>query len=293
MSWYVGYDGFAPYVPVATKIARGHAAAKKLAAKEGRSPDPVQIVGRKIAKTFWGLKWCESLERYRDFANRLPRGATYVRNGSVADLVIKPGSVRAIVGGSEAYSVTITIKTLSPKVWQSISADCAHEIESLFDLLQGRFSDGVMTRLTRAEDGLFPRPTEITMNCTCPDGAFVCKHIAAVMYGVGSRLDVRPELLFTLRKVDHRELIGRAASTANLDQSLNSTEGLSLSDSELLDIFGIEMDATTNKSSADQKPSKAAVKKTLLKKVTAKKVAEVVAPKVAGKISKTAAARSV
>lgn len=293
MSWYSGYGGFAPYVPVATKIARGHAAAKKLAAKEGRAPDPVKIVGRKIAKTFWGLKWCENLERYRDFANRLPRGATYVRNGSVADLVIEPGRVRAIVGGSDAYTVDIQIKTLSPSVWKSISRDCAHEIESLLDLLQGRLSNGVMTRLTRAEDGLFPRPTEITMNCTCPDGAFVCKHIAAVMYGVGSRLDVRPELLFTLRKVDQRELIGRATSTANLDQSLSAAEGLDLSDSELLDIFGIEMEATPQKLSGGKKPSKPVPQKKPANKVTTKTTTKTVLRKSANQSLKITASQAV
>ncbi len=270
MSWYGnGYGNFAPYVPVATKIARGHAAAKKLATKEGRSPAPVKIDGRKIAKTFWGTKWCEHLERFRDYANRLPRGATYVRNGSVADLVIEPGCVRAIVGGSEAYTVKIQIKTLLPAVWKAIGNDCASEIESLFDLLQGRFSDGVMTRLTRVEDGLFPRPNEITMSCTCPDGVGVCKHIAATFYGVGSRLDVRPELLFTLRKVDHRELIGHAASTANLNESLSTSEGVALSDGDLMDIFGIEMESPTRDTSAKKKPSKAKVKKTPAAKASA------------------------
>lgn len=270
MSWY-GSGGFAPYVSVATKIARGHAAAKKLATKEGRSPAPIKIDGRKIAKTFWGMKWCENLERYRDYANRLPRGATYVRNGSVADLVIEPGCVRAVIGGSEAYTVNIKIKTLPPAVWKTIGRDCASEIESLFDLLQGRFSEGVMTRLTRAEDGLFPRPNEITMTCTCPDGAGVCKHIAATMYGVGSRLDVRPELLFTLRKVDHRELIGHAASTANLDQSLGNADGMALSDGDLMDIFGIEMESSTK--TAGMKPFKASAKQ----KPARKPLAEVVA----------------
>lgn len=288
MSWYGGYDDFAPYVPVATRIARGHAAAKKLAAKEGRSPDPVKIDGRKIAKTFWGLKWCENLERYRDYANRLPRGATYVRNGSVADLVIKPGSVRAIVGGSEAYTVDIKVKTLSPAAWQSIGRDCAHEIESLFDLLQGRISDGVMARLTRAEDGLFPRPAEITMTCTCPDGAFVCKHIAAVMYGIGSRLDLRPELLFTLRQVDHRELIRQAASTANLDQSLAAADGLALSDGELMDLFGIEMGATTRKPRAGKKPSQSTVQQKSATKTRTKAAAKIVIGKTDDTISKIA-----
>jgi uncharacterized Zn finger protein len=290
MSWY-GYGDFAPYVPVATKIARGHAAAKKLAAREGRSPAPVKIEGRKIAKTFWGIKWCENLERYRDYANRLPRGATYVRNGSVADLVIEPGCVRAVVGGSEAYTINIKIKTLPPAVWNAIGRDCASEIESLFDLLQGRFSDAVMTRLTRAEDGLFPRPNEITMSCTCPDGAGVCKHIAATMYGVGSRLDVRPELLFTLRKVDHHELIGHAATTANLDQSLSSADGMALSDGELRDIFGIEMEPSAK--TAGKKPTRKTVKnKTVKKKPAAKVSAQVVASPVTNETTKTKAVAS-
>ena len=289
MSWF-GYGNYAPYVSVATKIALGHAAAKKLAAKEGRSPAPVEIVGRKIAKSFWGMKWCANLERYQDYENRLPRGATYVRNGSVADLVIEPGCVRAIVGGSVAYTVTITIKPLPRAVWTAISRDCASEIDSLFDLLQGRFSDGVMTRLARAEDGLFPSPKEITMHCTCPDGAGVCKHIAATFYGVGARLDVRPELFFTLRKADHRELIGHATSTANLNHSLGTADGMALSDSELGDIFGIEMELPTRDAATEKKPSKTKTKR----KPAAKAAAPIVAllsVDETGKVATTPAAR--
>lgn len=261
MSWYGGYGDWAPRVPVATKIARGRAAAKKLAKKEGREPCPIAIDGRKIAKTFWGLKWCENLERYRDIANRLPRGATYVRNGSVADLVIEPGKVRAIVGGSEAYTVKITIQTLKPAVWKAIGRDCAQEIDSLFDLLQGRFNEGVMQRLTQAEGGLFPQKTEISMSCTCPDSAGVCKHIAATFYGVAVRLDQQPELLFKLRNVDHLELIGQATSAANLDQALNSSTAATLSDSELGSIFGIDLESTDPASpSAARSPAKRAAR---------------------------------
>lgn len=243
MSWY-GYGSFwEPRVSVGTKIARGRAAAEKLAKKEGRKPDPITIEGRKIAKTFWGVKWCENLERYRDISNRLPRGATYVRNGSVADLVIEPGSVRAVVGGTDAYHVKITIQTLNRKAWDSICRDCAQAIDSLFDLLQGRFNDGVMQRLTHADKGLFPHKNEISMDCTCPDSAGVCKHIAAAFYGVAARLDQRPELLFTLRKVDHLELLAHATDAANLDQALSSS-GEPLSDADLGDIFGIELEST-------------------------------------------------
>lgn len=245
MSWYGGYGGWPPRVPVATKIARGRAAAKKLAKKEGREPCPITIDGRKIAKTFWGLKWCENLERYRDISNRLPRGATYVRNGSVADLVIEPGKVRAVVGGTEAYTVKITIQTLKEDVWKAIGRDCAQEIDSLFDLLQGRFNEGVMQRLTRAEGGLFPHKNQISMSCTCPDSAGVCKHIAATFYGVAARLDRQPELLFKLRNVDHLELIGQATSAANLDQALDSSAA-TLSDSDLGSIFGIDLESAAS-----------------------------------------------
>ncbi len=243
MSWYGDYSFWAPRVPVATKIARGRAAAKKLAATEGRQPDPIAVQGRKIAKTFWGVKWCENLERYRDLSNRLPRGATYVRNGSVADLVIEPGRVRAVVGGTEAYTVKIDIQTLKRGVWEAICRECAQAVDSLFDLLQGRFNDIVMQRLTQAEGGLFPHKTEISMTCSCPDSASVCKHIAAAFYGVAARLDQRPDLLFKLRNVDHLELIAHATDAANLDQALSSS-GESLSDADLGDIFGIELEST-------------------------------------------------
>ncbi len=246
MSWYGGFDDWGPRVPVATKIARGRAAAKKLAKKEGREPCPITIDGRKIAKTFWGLKWCENLDRYRDISNRLPRGATYVRNGSVADLVIEPGQVRAVVGGTEAYTVKIAIQTLKENVWKAIGRDCAQEIDSLFDLLQGRFNQGVMQRLTQAEGGLFPHKKEISMSCTCPDSAGVCKHIAATFYGVAARLDRQPELLFKLRNVDHLELIGQATDAANLDQALDSSAAATLSDNDLGRIFGIDLDSAAS-----------------------------------------------
>ena len=251
-----GYGGWAPYVSVGQKIALGHAAAKKLAAKENRQPQPIKLDGKKIAKTFWGLKWCENLDKYQDISNRLPRGATYVRNGSVADLVIEPGRVRAIVGGSEAYTIKIEIKTLAAAEWKSISHDCAQEIESLLDLLQGRFSDGVMQRLTRTDGGLFPRKSEISMSCSCPDYAGVCKHIAATFYGVAARLDQQPDLLFKLRNVDHLELISHATNAASLDQALSSAASGSLDNSDLESLFGIELESTTPPTTSRIKKSK-------------------------------------
>ena len=83
-------------------------------------------------------------------------------------------------------------------------------INSLVELLQGRLSKGVMDRICREGDGLFPAPREIRMSCSCPDWADMCKHVAAVLYGVGARLDESPALLFKLRGVDRDDLLARA-----------------------------------------------------------------------------------
>jgi hypothetical protein len=239
MSWSWGWR---PYVPVAQRRAKAAAYAARLAKKENRALCPVQLPGRKITTTFWGQAWCDNLERYSDFANRLPRGRTYVRNGSVIDLQIENGRIKAIVSGSEIYHVTIQISTLPRALWKAIQQDCAQSIDSLMDLLQGRFDEGVMARLTQKEGGLFPRPNEIKMTCSCPDWAGLCKHVAAVLYGAGARMDSDPEMLFKLRNVDHLELVGTAVAAENLDRTLSSGSGKVLA-GDLGEIFGIELEA--------------------------------------------------
>ncbi len=244
MSWGYGGYGWRPYVSVAQRRAKAAQYAARIAKKERRVLAPVQLDGRKITHTFWGQAWCDNLERYSDFANRLPRGRTYVRNGSVIDLQIETGRVKALVSGSEIYKVKIDINTLAAAVWKRVKKDCAQGIDSLFDLLQGRFDEGVMKRLTDAKDGLFPHPDEIDLDCSCPDWAVLCKHVAAVLYGVGARLDTAPELLFTLRGVDHTELIGQAVSADNLERSLGGGASNALAGANLGQIFGIEIDGS-------------------------------------------------
>lgn len=179
-----GWGMFKPYVSVAQRRAKAVKYAAGLV-KKGQKISPVQIDGRKITTTFWGQAWCDNLEQYSDFANRLPRGRTYVRNGSVIDLQIARGVVTAIVSGSEIYNVKVEISPLGKPVWTKVKQDCSQSFDSLIDLLQGRFSKGVMERLTRQEGGLFPKPKEIKLRCSCPDYAVLCKHVAAVLYGVG------------------------------------------------------------------------------------------------------------
>ena len=235
----MSYGGWAPYVPVAKRRANAAREIKKLR-KKGMEIEPIEIQGRKIARTFWGEAWCTHLEKFSDYANRLPRGRTYVRNGSVCHLAISKGKIEAIVSGSSLYNINIDITPLPAKKWKNVSKQCAGQIGSMLELLQGRFSDNVMAIVTDQNNGLFPSPSEINLACNCPDWAGMCKHIAAVLYGVGARLDHQPELLFLLRNVDHEELI-----TAELDiQSATSGKGKRrrLAGADLADVFGVDME---------------------------------------------------
>jgi uncharacterized Zn finger protein len=231
---------------VTKRRAKAAAYATRLAKKEKRTLSPVSIAGRKIVSSFWGQAWCDNLERYSDFTNRLPRGRTYVRNGSVIDLEIRRGKIESIVSGSEIYRIEIEIAVLKKALWNRLKRDCSSAIDSLFDLLQGRFDQGAMQRLTQRDDGLFPQPREIKMHCSCPDWAGLCKHLAATLYGVGARLDAAPELLFTLRGVDHLELIREAVGTANLDRALEGRAGAPLDGADLGEVFGIDIELAAN-----------------------------------------------
>jgi uncharacterized Zn finger protein len=237
MSWR--YD-FKPYVPVAQRRREAQRELEKMR-KKGLVVQPVNIDGRAIAKTFWGKAWCDNLESYSDFENRLPRGRTYVRNGSVVHLEVQPGRILARVSGSELYLVEITIATLPDPHWKSVKSQCAGQIGSLVELLQGRLSKSVMDVVTQRGSGLFPKPAEIKMKCSCPDWAGMCKHVAAVMYGVGARLDDKPELLFLLRKVDHLELIAGAVDSTTVADATKTRGKKTIAAADLADVFGIEM----------------------------------------------------
>jgi uncharacterized Zn finger protein len=280
---------YRPYVPVAQRRAQAAREVQKRR-KKGQEVSPVVIEGRTIASTFWGKAWCDNLESYSDYENRLPRGRTYVRNGSVVDLQIAPGEVKALVSGSELYEVAVRIAPLPEKEWRAIKARCVGQVGSLVELLQGKLSRSVIGVVTSQEGGLFPKPKEITMSCTCPDWAGMCKHVAAVLYGVGARLDHQPELFFRLRKVDHLELIAEAASKAGAPKA---TSKKTVAQADVADVFGIELaategtaDAAAPEPAAKPKRGKAAkagpvaqtapakketVKKETVKKETAKK----------------------
>lgn len=234
----MGFYGWAPYVPVAERRAKAQKQIEKMK-KKGLKVQPVEIAGRTIADSFWGKGWCEHMESFSDYANRLPRGRTYVRNGSVCHLEIDSGSIRAIVSGSSLYNVAITISPLTGKKWETVKSRCSGRIGSLIDLLRGRLDKGVMEVVAHRREGLFPQPGEMKFDCDCPDWAGMCKHVAAVLYGVGARLDHAPEMLFLLRGVNHEELVDVSAAVSVAAKA--GTSRRRIADSGLADVFGVDI----------------------------------------------------
>jgi uncharacterized Zn finger protein len=260
------FYGWKPYVPAAERKRKAERALAKLR-KKGVTPSGVVIDRPLIAQTFWGKAWCDNLERYSDYENRLPRGRTYLRNGCVVDLRIAPGEVTALVSGSSLYTVKAQFAHVTKSRWNSLCADCAGAIDSLVELLQGRFAKGVMERICREGVGLFPTPEEIAFSCSCPDWADMCKHVAAVLYGVGVRLDHSPELLFVLRQVNQNDLIAKAGQDVALAAKGTAT-ARRLEDSDgLAEMFGIELAATDQEpEQAKKRPASTKVSPTAAKK---------------------------
>ncbi len=227
------------YVSAAERRAK---AERKLAQlkKKGGTVQPVSVQGRTIARSFWGKAWCSNLEAYSDYSNRLPRGRTYARNGSILDLQIVQGRIDALVSGTRFYNVSIRIDTLPVERWSAVREACAGQIDSLVDLLQGQLSDGVMAVVTRTQTGLFPSPREIHLGCSCPDWAVMCKHVAAVLYGVGNRLDHVPEMLFSLRGVDPSAMVEEALERGVAPRCQGGGRTLDMDD--LSSVFGIDID---------------------------------------------------
>jgi uncharacterized Zn finger protein len=232
-------DQWPAYVSVADRRLKAEREAGKLR-KKGSVLAPVVVEGRKIASTFWGKAWCDNLESYRDYDNRLERGRSYARNGLVIDLQIAPHTVTALVCGSSLYTIKITIGEVPKAQWKAICADCAGGIDSLVELLQGRFSKGVMERICRQGAGLFPKPEEIKFSCSCQDYASMCKHVAGALYGVGARLDARPELLFRLRAVDENELVANIGDALPLSKQ-GPASGKVLEADDMAALFGLDM----------------------------------------------------
>lgn len=235
----MSFWSYKPYVSVGARQKLAEKAAAE-AKKAGAVYSPIAPSRGSISKTVWGKAWCDNLEQYSDYESRLPRGRTYMRNGSVIDLQLKAGQVQARVMGSSLYTITITIKPVAASQWTAICADCSASIDSLVELLQGKLAAPVMARITTPKTGLFPAPSDISFDCDCPDWAGMCKHVAAVLYGVGARLDQQPELLFKLRQVDTKDLVAQAVGGLPTS-SKKPVSSKVLKGAYLADVFGLDM----------------------------------------------------
>ncbi len=274
------WESFAPYVTVAEKRAK---AEKKLKAllKKNQDIQPVVIEGRTIARTWWGKSWNTNLESYADYSNRIGRGRSYVRHNAVLDLQIKSGLIESMVQGTNAkpYKIQIKIKTLKKDIWKNIKKACQGEFDSLQELLNGKFPESLSNIFTDKKSGLFPAPGEISFDCSCPDWAVMCKHIAATLYGIGARLDSEPELFFTLRDVKMKDLVSGAVKdqTSDLLKKARQKSSKVMDESDLSEIFGIDMEeAPTPKkarSKSKEKPAKKPTAKT--KKTAARKLKKI------------------
>lgn len=236
MSWYYNYDANEAKERVKNTLEK----------RRGKGEALVPVVPtskRGLSDTFWGQAWNKNLESYSDYENRLPRGRTYLRQGSVMDLEVAKGQVTSTVSGSELYDVIVNIEPLTKKRWEDLKKNCMGRVGSLIELLSGQLSDEIMRHVTDHGHGLFPAPREIQMSCSCPDYADVCKHIAATLYAIGCQLDKNPSLLFTLRGVDAQELIGESTQSALAHFTTGGENADTVAESDLADVFGISFDA--------------------------------------------------
>jgi len=216
--------------------------AREIAARQKRGEVFEVVVapkGNKLATSFWGMAWQRHLEGYADYESRLPRGRSYLRQGKVYNLAIGAGEVAAEVAGSELYEVIITIKPLKKAHWKEIKDRCAGQIGTLLDLLGGKLGDGVLKVITDRDEGLFPKPKEIIINCNCPDSAGLCKHAAAVLYAIGLKFDAEPGLFFKLRAVNPEELLSLAKDVVGKEPVAGDAKVIANDD--LSSVFGIEM----------------------------------------------------
>ncbi len=240
------WGGYYPYVSVAEKKAK---ATKKLKQLKKKNPGikPVIIEGSAIALSWWGKSWNHNLERYADYSNRIGRGRSYVRHGAVLDLQIDSGKVESLVQGSRSkpYSVSVKIKAISENIWQEIKASCGGNLDSLQELLAGKFPKTLGEIFMAQGNGLFPSPKEIEFSCSCPDWAYMCKHVAVTLYGIGARLDEDPGLFFKLRKARVKDLVTEAVEdkTLKLLEKAKKKTGRVIAESDLADVFvGIDME---------------------------------------------------
>lgn len=157
-----------------------------------------------FGKTWWGQQWLNSLNNI-DYSNRLPRGYTYARNGSIQSISLEENSIHAKVAGSrpEPYQVDIILPPFfDPQLSQFMDA-LANRPVIISKLLNRELDPEVLSIAEQMGLKVFPKQwTDFKMQCSCPDWAVPCKHLAAVIYKVSAEIDNDPFLVFGLHRVN-------------------------------------------------------------------------------------------
>lgn len=234
-------DFYAP--PSQAELHRRAEQGKKRSADSGKKMDSVMITGRQIAVSWWGQAWCANLEKYADYQNRVGRGKSYVRSGAVIDLKMDGGIINAKVQGSRRtpYKVEVKIDPMPEVRYQTVLKGLSNRIENLEAFINGDFPIEMKSLITDAKIGLFPNPQEIHFSCSCPDWASMCKHVAAVLYGIGSRLDRDSHLFFAMRGIEVSDFIQKSVEE-KLGVMLKNADVKSsrrIENQSLKDLFGI------------------------------------------------------
>ena len=238
----MSYDDFPTYVSVGEKKAKAAKSLEKLKKKNG-DIEPVIIDGRTLAKSWWGKAWNLNLESYADYENRIGRGKSYVRNHAVLDLKISGGKVAAKVQGTRVrpYDVEVVIDPLNHANWQKILELCNRRIDTLEQLTEGKFPKELAIIFTDKKYDMFPSPREIHFDCSCPDWAYMCKHVAATLYGIGARFDQNPMLFFELRGINGQELIRKSVEqkVESMLKNAGRKSDREILEQDVADIFGL------------------------------------------------------
>ncbi len=206
--------------------------------RQGEILTPAVAHGKNIANQFWGRAWCHAIDEWQDCAYRLPGGRSLLKNGGVIDLKISRNSVIARVAADQVYDVQLHYRDADPYSVAELRSQCAGKLTGLLDFIQGKLSEEVMQYICNPVYGLFPEYGDFKISCTCLDDAVLCRHAAAALYAVATRLDDEPELFFTLRGIDAKDFF--EAEDILTQTGSNSAEGLSAD--ELSKTFGIDIE---------------------------------------------------
>ncbi|HHY22904.1 MAG TPA: hypothetical protein GX527_01520 [Clostridiaceae bacterium] len=207
-----------------------------------------------FGSSWWAKKWNNALASY-GWSNRLQRGRSYARTGHVLEISLEPGLVEAKVSGSRPrpYKVKIEIDKLTPQEWESIIEKMAEKAIFLAKLLTGEMPENIEEAFALAGTPLFPTSSRsINTNCSCPDYANPCKHIAAVYYILGQEFDKDPFMIFRLRGMEKDKLMealrkARGGDTGNekINEDMDDTINIKQLQEEMKSFKGLD-DAVIN-----------------------------------------------